>query len=61
VALSQASGNDTTQTPSTPAKASVSQVSTPRTSATTPRVTPSATRHAAPVKGQDNGKKKGKQ
>jgi eukaryotic-like serine/threonine-protein kinase len=62
VAMSQASGNNATQTtPITPAKATISQASTPSTSATTPPVTPSVTRHAAPVKGQDNGKKKGKQ
>jgi eukaryotic-like serine/threonine-protein kinase len=61
VALSQASGNDATKTPTTPATATISQASTPSTSATTPPVTPSVTRHAAPVRGQDNGKKKGKQ
>ncbi len=61
VAMSQASGNNATKTPITPATATISQASTPSTSATTPPVTPSVTRHAAPVKGQDNGKKKGKQ
>jgi len=61
VAVSQASGNDATKTPTTPATATISQASTPSTSAPTPPVTPSVTRHATPVRGQDNGKKKGKQ
>ena len=61
VAMSQAGGNNATQTPITPAKATSSQASTPSTSATTPPVTASVTRHATPDKGQDNGKKKGKQ
>jgi eukaryotic-like serine/threonine-protein kinase len=61
VAMSQASGNDATKTPTTPATATISRASTPSTIATTPPVTPSVTRHAAPVRGQDNGKKKGKQ
>jgi eukaryotic-like serine/threonine-protein kinase len=65
VAMSQAGGNDATKTPTTSATATatatIPQASTPSTSATTPPVTPSVTRHAAPVRGQDNGKKKGKQ
>ena len=61
VAMSQAGGNNATQTPITPTKATISQASTPSGSATTPPVTASVTRHATPVKGQDNGKKKGKQ
>ena len=61
VAMSQASGNDATKTPTTPATATISRASTPSTSATAPPVTPSVTRHTTPVRGQDNGKKKGKQ
>jgi len=61
VAISQASGNDATKTPTTPATATISQASTPSTIATTPPVTRSVTRHAAPVRDRDNGKKKGHQ
>jgi tRNA A-37 threonylcarbamoyl transferase component Bud32 len=61
VAISQAGGNSATKTPTTPATATISRASTPSASVTTPPVTPSVTRHVAPVRRQDNGKKKGKQ
>ncbi|MEO8519580.1 MAG: hypothetical protein ABI438_10365, partial [Dermatophilaceae bacterium] len=60
VTMSQAGGNDATGTPPNSATTPISSTSTPSTRATSP-VTSSVTKQSAPGKGQDNGKKKGKQ
>jgi len=61
VAISQASDNGATKTPTTPATATISRASTSSTITATPSVTSSVTGHPTSGNGRDNGKKKGKQ